>query len=119
MSVSGFTLEQWTKELVLKAFYDQKGMEAFNACFRWIKKGETQMLIRVLAFLCAILTFACAVAVCILGIVGSPYFLPMLFVCVLLSVLMWAISLIAKLLKNKGEEMAHEEGVNNKNKQDS
>lgn len=66
------------------------------------------MLIRVLAFICAILMLVSVIAACVLGFMGSKYFLPMLFVCVLVSVLMWAISLITKLLRNKGQEMAQQ-----------
>ena len=66
------------------------------------------MLVRVLAFICAIVLLLSVVAACILGFMGSKYFLPMFFVCVLVSVLMWAISLITRLLKNKGQEMMQE-----------
>lgn len=66
------------------------------------------MLVRVLAFICAVLMLVSVIAACILGFMGSKYFLPMLFVCVLVSVLMWAISLITKLLRDKGQEMAQQ-----------
>ena len=46
----------------------------------------------------------------ILGITGSEYFSAALFLCILVPVLFYGISLVTRLLKAKGKELADQTG---------
>lgn len=61
---------------------------------------------RIAAFLMVLVILGLVVWVFILGITGSEYFSAALFLCILVPVLFYGISLITKLLTAKGKELA-------------
>lgn len=67
-----------------------------------------KMLKRIMALVLVVLLIALYAATCIMGIKGSKYFAGMLFLCVIIPVLCYGISLITRLLRKKGEELKNE-----------
>lgn len=65
-----------------------------------------EKLKRIAAFLMIVIILGLVVWAFILGITGSEYFSAALFLCILIPVLFYGISLITKLLTAKGKEMA-------------
>lgn len=63
------------------------------------------MIKRIFAFIIALLLLALVIITFICGITGSQYFIGMLFLCIVVPVLCYAIALVARLLRHKGEEM--------------
>lgn len=61
---------------------------------------------RIAAFLMVLVILGLVVWAFILGITGSEYFSVALFLCILVPVLFYGISLITKLLTAKGKELA-------------
>lgn len=61
---------------------------------------------RIAAFLMVLVILGLVVWAFILGITGSEYFSAALFLCILVPVLFYGISLITKLLTAKGKELA-------------
>ena len=62
---------------------------------------------RIAAFLMVLVILGLVVWAFILGITGSEYFSAALFLCILVPVLFYGISLITKLLTAKGKELAY------------
>jgi uncharacterized membrane protein len=67
------------------------------------------MLKRIFAIVMIVVLAGLFIATFITGITGSPYFTGMLFLCVIVPVLFWAISLVTKLLRMKGAELQQEQ----------
>ncbi|MBP3326533.1 MAG: hypothetical protein J6L77_08975 [Coprococcus sp.] len=63
---------------------------------------------RIMALILVVLLIAIYAVTCILGIMGSEYFTGMLFLCVIVPVLCYAVSLITRVLRKKGEELKDE-----------
>jgi cobalamin biosynthesis protein CobD/CbiB len=66
------------------------------------------MVKRVLALAAAIALIVMVIATFILGVTGSDYFMGMLFLCILIPILLWAMALVARLLREKGESIVRE-----------
>jgi cobalamin biosynthesis protein CobD/CbiB len=66
------------------------------------------MVKRVLALAAAIALIVLVIATFILGVTGSDYFMGMLFLCILIPILLWAMALVARLLREKGESIVRE-----------
>lgn len=66
------------------------------------------MIKRILALLLAIALLAIVIITFICGITGSDYFIGMLFLCITVPVLCYAIALVARLLRAKGKELEKE-----------
>jgi Ca2+/Na+ antiporter len=66
------------------------------------------MLKRIFAIAVIVILVGLYVATFIMGITGSQYIAGMLFLCVAVPVLFWAISLVTKLLRMKGVEIQQE-----------
>ncbi len=66
------------------------------------------MIKRILALLLAVLLLAIVVLTFICGITGSRYFIGMLFLCITVPILCYAIALVARLLKGKSNELKQE-----------
>ncbi|MGN0395441.1 MAG: hypothetical protein ACI4EF_08765 [Coprococcus sp.] len=66
---------------------------------------------RIMAIVMVIVLIGIFVTTFILGIMGSKYFTGMLFLCVIVPVLCYAISLTTKLLRKKGEELEKENNI--------
>lgn len=63
---------------------------------------------RIAAFLMILVILGLVVWAFILGITGSEYFSAALFLCILVPVLFYGISLITRLLTAKGKELAEQ-----------
>lgn len=66
---------------------------------------------RIVAFLMILMILGLVVWAFILGITGSEYFSAALFLCILVPVLFYGISLITRLLTAKGKELADQAGA--------
>jgi ABC-type multidrug transport system fused ATPase/permease subunit len=66
------------------------------------------MLKRIFAVFLVLILVGLYVATFILGISGSEYFAGMMFLCVVIPVFFWAVSLVTKLLRMKGKELQAE-----------
>ena len=66
---------------------------------------------RIAAFLMILVILGLVVWAFILGITGSEYFSAALFLCILVPVLFYGISLITRLLTAKGKELADQTGA--------
>lgn len=64
---------------------------------------------KVLAWIAIVVMCAVVVITCITGVTGSKYFFGMLFMCMIVPVLLWAMMFFAGLFKNRGEELAREQ----------
>ncbi len=64
---------------------------------------------RVLAWIAIVVMCAVVVITCITGVTGSKYFFGMLFMCMIVPVLLWAMMFFAGLFKRRGEELAEEQ----------
>ncbi len=71
------------------------------------------MFRRIFALIIAIILFALVVAAFILGVNGSQYFIAMLYLIILVSVIFYAIALMTKVFRNRGEELAEEAKARN------
>ncbi len=69
---------------------------------------------RIVAFLMILMILGLVVWAFILGITGSEYFSAALFLCILVPVLFYGISLITRLLTAKGKELADQAGADSK-----
>jgi uncharacterized membrane protein YhdT len=67
------------------------------------------MLKRIFSIILIVILVGLYVAAFIAGVTGSPYFTGMLFLCVAVPVLFWAISLVTRLLRMKGAELQQEQ----------
>lgn len=66
------------------------------------------MIKRILALLLVIALLAIVIITFICGITGSKYFMGMLFLSIVFPILLYAMALVARLLKRKGEELEKE-----------
>lgn len=66
------------------------------------------MIKRILALLLAIALLAMVIITFIFGITGSEYFMGMLFLCIVVPALCYAIALVDRLLKRKGKDLEKE-----------
>lgn len=64
---------------------------------------------RVLAWIAIVVMCAVVIITCITGVTGSKYFFGMLFMCMIVPVLLWAMMFFAGLFKRRGEELAEEQ----------
>lgn len=67
-----------------------------------------EKLRRVFAVVMILVILGLVIWACILGATGSSYFPAALFLCILVPVLFYGISLMTRLLAAKGKEMAEE-----------
>lgn len=65
-----------------------------------------EIIKRIAAFLMILVILGLVVWAFILGITGSEYFSAALFLCILVPVLFYGISLVTRLLTAKGKELA-------------
>lgn len=70
-----------------------------------------EILKRIAAFLMILVILGLVVWAFILGITGSEYFSAALFLCILVPVLFYGISLVTRLLTAKGKELADQTGA--------
>ena len=64
---------------------------------------------RVLAWIAIVVMCAVVIITCITGVTGSKYFFGMLFMCMIVPVLLWAMMFFAGLFNKRGEELAEEQ----------
>ena len=69
-----------------------------------------EIIKRIAAFLMILVILGLVVWAFILGITGSEYFSAALFLCILVPVLFYGISLVTRLLTAKGKERADQTG---------
>ena len=69
-----------------------------------------EIIKRIAAFLMILVILGLVVWAFILGITGSEYFSAALFLCILVPVLFYGISLVTRLLTEKGKELADQTG---------
>ena len=69
-----------------------------------------EIIKRIAAFLMILVILGLVVWAFILGISGSEYFSAALFLCILVPVLFYGISLVTRLLTAKGKELADQTG---------
>lgn len=69
-----------------------------------------EIIKRIAAFLMILVILGLVVWAFILGITGSEYFSAALFLCILVPVLFYGISLVTRLLTAKGKELANQIG---------
>lgn len=69
-----------------------------------------EIIKRIAAFLMILVILGLVVWAFILGITGSEYFSAALFLCILVPVLFYGISLVTRLLTAKGKELADQIG---------
>lgn len=69
-----------------------------------------EIIKRIAAFLMILVILGLVVWAFILGITGSEYFSAALFLCILVPVLFYGISLVTRLLTAKGKELADQPG---------
>ncbi len=67
-----------------------------------------EIIKRIAAFLMILVILGLVVWAFILGITGSEYFSAALFLCILVPVLFYGISLVTRLLTAKGKELANQ-----------
>ena len=70
-----------------------------------------EIIKRIVAFLMILVILGLVVWAFILGITGSEYFSAALFLCILVPVLFYGISLVTRLLTAKGKELADQTGA--------
>ena len=70
-----------------------------------------EIIKRIAAFLMILVILGLVVWAFILGITGSEYFSAALFLCILVPVLFYGISLVTRLLTAKGKELANQPGA--------
>lgn len=70
-----------------------------------------EIIKRIAAFLMILVILGLVVWAFILGITGSEYFSAALFLCILVPVLFYGISLVTRLLTAKGKELADQTGA--------
>ena len=75
-----------------------------------------EIIKRIAAFLMILVILGLVVWAFILGITGSEYFSAALFLCILVPVLFYGISLVTRLLTAKGKELADQTGQTSKQK---
>ena len=75
-----------------------------------------EIIKRIAAFLMILVILGLVVWTFILGITGSEYFSAALFLCILVPVLFYGISLVTRLLTAKGKELADRPGQTSKQK---
>ena len=73
-----------------------------------------EIIKRIAAFLMILVILGLVVWAFILGITGSEYFSAALFLCILVPVLFYGISLVTRLLTAKGKELANQTGYYSK-----
>ena len=69
-----------------------------------------EIIKRIAAFLMILVILGLVVWAFILGITGSEYFSAAVFLCILVPVLFYGISLVTRLLTAKGNELADQTG---------
>lgn len=69
-----------------------------------------EIIKRIATFLMILVILGLVVWAFILGITGSEYFSAALFLCILVPVLFYGISLVTRLLTAKGKELADQTG---------
>lgn len=69
-----------------------------------------EIIKRIAAFLMILVILGLVVWAFILGITGSEYFSAALFLCILVPVLFYGISLVTRLLTAKGKELVNQTG---------
>lgn len=69
-----------------------------------------EIIKRIAAFLMILVILGLVVWAFILGITGSEYFSAALFLCILVPVLFYGISLVTRLLTAKGKELSDQTG---------
>lgn len=66
------------------------------------------MLKRIGAMIIVVILVALFIATFILGIMGSKYLMGMIFLDVVIPILLWAMALVARLFRNRGQEISEQ-----------